>query len=242
MMLPLPAAVALERAIEAVLKLDPETRARLAALDGKLVRFEVASPDIDVVLGVVDGRVSVPSRHDGEVDATVAGSLAALRSLARSNDALLRGDVRLSGDVSVGVALRDAVKGIDVDWQERLSPLLGDAVVHRLDRAASGASAWLGRSRAAMRENARDWFEDEAELVATADEVAGFGEGVDAARERGDRLEARLRSLERGRAEGPAPQGPAPSDAPTSDAAPERESTEASDAPAPGGGGSEDGL
>ncbi len=197
MMLPLPAAVALERAIEAVLRLDPDMRAKLAALDGKLVRFEVAAPDVDVVLGFVDGRVTVPSAHDAEVDATVAGTLRSLLSLSASNDALLKGEVRMSGDISVGVVLRDAVKGLDVDWQERLSPLLGDSVVHRLDRAAGSLRGWVSRSRGAMRENARDWFQDEAELVATHDEVEGFAREVDVLREAADRLAARLALLER---------------------------------------------
>ena len=197
MALPLPAALALERAIETVLRLDPGTRARLGALDGRLVRFEVAAPDIDVVIGIVDGRVNVPGRHDGEVDATVSGSLAALRSLATSNEALYRGDVRIDGDLSVGTALRDVVTGLDVDWQEALSPVLGDALTHRLGRAADALGTWLTRSRGAMRDNARDWLEDEAELVATASEVARFAAGVDETREGVDRLEARLRVLER---------------------------------------------
>ena len=197
--LPLPAALALERAIETVLRLDPGTRARLAALDGRLVRFEVSAPDVDVVLGVVDGRVHVPSRHDGEVDATVSGSLASLRSLARSNEALYRGDVRIEGDPSVGMALKGVVAGLDVDWQEAVSPLLGDALTHRLGRAADAFGGWLTRSRGAMRDNARDWFEDEAELVATRAEVARFGADVDAVREGVDRVEARLRALERER-------------------------------------------
>ena len=197
--LPLPVALALERAIETVLRLDPGTRARLATLDGKLVRLEVSAPDVDVVLGIVDGRVSVPTRHDGEVDATVSGSLAALRSLTRSNEALYRGDVRIEGDLSVGTALRDVATGLDVDWQEAVSPLLGDALTHRLGRAADAFGGWLTRSGGAMRDDARDWFEDEAELVATRAEVARFGDAVDAAREGVDRLEARVRGLERAR-------------------------------------------
>ena len=197
MSLPLPAAVALERAIETVLKLDPATRERLGALEGKLVRFEVSSPPIDVVIGVAGARAFVPSSHDGEVDATVSGSLGALRSLARSNAALHRGEVRIAGDLAVGAALREIVSGLDLDPAEALAPVLGDALAHRLDRAGRALSGWLARSSGAMRENARDWFEDEAELVATAEEVARFAAGVDAAREGVDRLEARLRRLER---------------------------------------------
>ena len=197
MALPLPAAVALERTIEAVLRLDPESRERLGALEGKLVRFELSSPPLDVVIGVAGGRVFVPSVHDGEVDATVAGKLDALRSLVRSNDALYRGEVRIDGDLSVGMALREIATGLDLDPAEALAPVLGDALAHRLDRTGRAFAGWLSRSRGAMRENARDWFEDEAELVATAEEATRFAAGVDTVREDVDRLEARLRRLER---------------------------------------------
>ena len=197
MALPLPAALGLERAIEAALRLDPGTRERLAALDGRLVRFELASPPIELVLGVVGGRVHVPSTHDGEVDATVRGPLPALLSLARSSEALYRGEVRIEGDVSVAMALKAVVAGLDLDVAEALSPVLGDALAHRLDRAAGALSGWLARSGGAMRENARDWLEDEAELVATRAEVERFADDVDAAREDVDRLEARLAALGR---------------------------------------------
>ena len=197
MPLPLPAAVALERAIETVLRLDPATRGRLGALEGRLVRFAVSSPRLDVVIGVAGGRAFVPSVHDGEVDATVSGSLGALRSLARSNEALHRGDVRIAGDLAVGAALREIVAGLDLDPAEALAPVLGDALAHRVDRAGRALAGWLARSSGAMRENARDWLEDEAELVAGRAEVAGFAGDVDEAREGVDRLEARLRLLER---------------------------------------------
>ena len=197
MALPLPAALALERAIEAALRLDPDARERLGALEGKCLRFVVTAPRLELALCVVDRRVVVPSRHDGEVDATVTGSAAALASLARSSAALYRGEVRIEGDVSAAMALREVLGGLDLDPSEALAPLLGDALTHRLGRAGRALSGWLARSGGAMRENARDWFEDEAELVAGRAEVARFAAEVDELREGVDRLEARLAGLER---------------------------------------------
>jgi len=194
--LPLPVAMVLERAIAAGLALDGDTRKRLQALDGRAIRLAVHEPTIDIVMIVDAGRVRVPSVHDGDVDVTVSGSARAMASLARGNDALHRGEVTLSGQVGLGLAMRQIIAGIDPEWQEWLAPVLGDALVHRLDRLLGAASGWLSRTRRSLAEDGRDWLEDEVSLVASPVQVERFTQEVDALRGDADRLEARLNRLQ----------------------------------------------
>ena len=180
-----------------MLRLDPGTRARLAKLDGRVLRIELSRPELVLVLIVADARVSVPVRHDGEADLVLAGSLAALRSLGTSSDAIHRGEVTIRGDLGVASALREVIGGFDLDPVEIVSPLLGDTLAHKLGRALRGSGSWLRRSRGAFGENAREYLEEEAELVATRPEVERFCTEVDAIARAGDRLASRLARLER---------------------------------------------
>ena len=201
MSIPLPVALlgaaVLEQGIDTLLHLDPVTRQRLALIDGRVIRVVVTSPALDIVAVVAEGRVSVSSHFDGEVDLTVSGTIGALRSLTDSSDALHSGEVTITGDIGVAGRLKEILSGIDPDWQELVSPVIGDTATHKLERAAQDARAWLSRTRDAFGENTHDYLVDEVSMLASAQEVARFSESVDELREDADRLNARLARLER---------------------------------------------
>ena len=195
--MPLPLAFALERALRTLLALDPDTRERLARIDGRVVRLRVTSPSVALALAVVDGRVDVLRLFDGEADVTITGSLAALRSLADGNDALYTGAVTIEGDVGVAQALRELIAHLDIDVEELVAPFVGGTLARRAGLAGRDLAGWLGRTRERFRANAEDYLKEESELVPTAEEVARWSADVDELRGATDRLEARVRRLER---------------------------------------------
>lgn len=190
-------AAAMEQGIDTLLRLDPITRQRLALIDARVIRVVVSSPPLEVTAVVTEGRVSVATEHDDEVDLTVTGSLAALRSLAGSQDALHTGDVTITGDLRVASHLREILSGIDPDWQELVSPVIGDTATHKLERAARDALQWVLRTRDSFAEDTHDYLVDEVALVANSDDLARFSDAVDELREDADRFSARLARLER---------------------------------------------
>ncbi|ASJ70153.1 ubiquinone biosynthesis accessory factor UbiJ [Granulosicoccus antarcticus] len=197
MPLPMPLNVFLEQTIEVLLKLDPETRERLETLDGKLIRVNVTSPPMSVTVSVTDGRVYVVADATEVADTTISGSLAALRSLPGGNEALYRGEVTLEGDLGAGQELKQIIAGIDPDWEELVSPLVGDTLAYRLGTAGRHLGAWLERTRSSLQQNTSEYLQEEAELLAPNSEVRDFCNQIDDVRARADRLEARLRKLER---------------------------------------------
>ena len=197
MSLPMPLNVVLEQSIEALLKLDPESREKLSSLDGKLIRVNVTSPPLSVTLSVADGKVYVVGDANTPADTTISGSLSALRSLAGGNDAVYRGDVTLEGDLGAGQQLKEIMAGIDPDWEEIISPLVGDTLAYRLGAAGRQLGNWLERTRASLHQNTSEYLQEEAEVLAPNSAVREFCNEVDEVRAAADRLEARLRRLER---------------------------------------------
>lgn len=195
--LPFPVSVALEAAINATLRLDPETRERLSAIDGKSIRINVQRPSVSVLICIADEKVLVVNNSDETADATISGSLSALRSLSAGNDALYKGQVIIDGDIGVAQQLKEITAGLDPDWQDTISPLLGDTLTHRLDRAQRQFGEWFKRTRRTTQLNTSEYLQEEAELLAPNTEVRRFCNEVDELRSSADRLEARLKRLEK---------------------------------------------
>ena len=205
MKLPLPLLITAEKAIAAVLRMDPDTQSRLSDIDGKVIKFNVVNPQFTMLVSVADGHVSLDQplydehneRDDVTADTTISGSLRNLRSLMNSNEALFKGAVKIEGDIGVSHQLKEIVARLDPDWQDAVSPYLGDGITHRLDMFQSGFTRWLKRTGDALRMNTGEYLQEEVELVAAESQVRVFSEDVDEVRAAADRLDARIRQLEK---------------------------------------------
>jgi len=194
--LPLPLRVTAERGIEALLRLDPETRERLGALDGKVIAIHVTLPELDIVLSIVDKHIYFIGVIDTPADTTLTGTLSALRSMSTGNDALYRGEVTVEGDIGTGQQLRQIVAELDPDWEAFLSPLVGDSLVHRAGVAGGLLSSWMKRTQEAMSQNTSEYLQEEVQLLAPNSEVNAYCAEVDDIRASVDRLDARVQQLE----------------------------------------------
>lgn len=195
--LPSPINVAIEQAIDAVLRLDQDSRERLSKLEGAVIAIHVRKPDIEFCFSIVDKRINVIGEVDTPADTTLTGSLSAFRSLSSGNAALYRGDVMIEGDLHLGQQLKEIAAQLDPDWEEFLSPVLGDTLVHQLAVASQSLSSWLSRTRSSFKQNASEYLQEEAELLAPNSEVQEYCLDVDVVRASADRLDARIKRLER---------------------------------------------
>lgn len=195
--IPSPINVAIEQGIQALLRLDPDTRDRLGLLEGKLIAVNIVQPNLEFIISIVDKRVNIIGHVDSPADTTLTGSLSAFKSLSSGNEALYKGEVKIEGDLHIGQQLKDIVAKLDPDWEEFLSPMLGDTVVHQLAIASQSLSSWLSRTRSSLEQNTSEYLQEEAELLAPNSEVQDFSLDVDAIRASVDRLDARIQRLER---------------------------------------------
>lgn len=203
--LPIPDAVlaAAENAINAVLRLDPEGAARLGAIAGQVLRVELTGlgSHIDVVpgertLALFSQYGDSDSRPDCIVRAT-PGALLGMLLAEHREDAIFAGSVQIEGDNRLAQTLGEVVHGLDIDWEERLSRILGDSLAHRLGVTARASGRWAQRTGAALGENLREYLVEEGQLLSGPTELQGFCDAVDLVRDDVERLEARILRLER---------------------------------------------
>ena len=201
MKLSYPIALALEKAIEAVLELDPDTRARLRLLHGKNICVNIAAPQVSLVLCVDNARVLILSAEDAqrgfeEADTTLSGRFSDLLSLVNGNDAIYKGLVSVQGDVGLSQQVKKILEHLDPDWQDAMAPYLGDGLTHQIEVTQKRFSQWIKRTGNGLLQNTSEYVQEEIELVAPNTELSSFCDEVDEVRAAFERLTARVQNLE----------------------------------------------
>lgn len=193
---------AVARMINALLRLDPDTQSRFAALHGHSIRIEFRGLSFAVnFVPAADGSVTLPVTLDKPPDCVISGSpvdLLRARDSDTGKSQLFAGRVTINGDSGVAQGFSDAIAGLDLDWEEALSWLLGDTAAHQLGQAARSA----GKAGAAFSDRSSDllatYLTEEARLLPHHLEIEQFGDETDLLRDDVDRLAARIALLEQG--------------------------------------------
>lgn len=182
-----------------LLSLDPESAERMKDLDGRTVAIHLTAPELRIHVGFQASTVTLaqaPAEQTATPDAAIAGTPGALLALARDPE---RGgtDVAFSGDLGLVRDLRTLLARLDPDLEEPLAQLLGDMPAHKLGNAARDLTDWLTKTRQAAEAGLAEYLTEERRELPTAVETEQFLTDVDRLREDADRLDARLRQLER---------------------------------------------
>lgn len=192
-------AAAVEAACNGALALDPEVRARLGALNDKVIAVELLGVNIRLYFLPHAHGVQVLSRYDGEPDTLLRGAPLSLLRMALSDapsDALFAGGAELHGDTATGQTFQDILRALHLDWEELLARVTGDALAHQAGRAARAVGAQARHTARTLEADVREYLIEEAGLLVDRHEVDSFLDAVDTLRDDADRLEARLRRLE----------------------------------------------
>ena len=192
---------ALETALNHTLSLDPDTQHRLAAMNGRRVLLHLRGPELALAVHVEDGYLKVGPPDAGEAGngtlrvAATPGSLLAM-ALRRGDDGVAPGKVEIAGDADLARRLEKLASQFAPDFEEAFARTFGDVLGVPLARAVRRAFAHAKETASHLTEDGAAWLRDESRLALAPGEAEAFLDGVDALRERGERLEARLARLE----------------------------------------------
>ena len=194
------ALLGLEQALNSSLALDPKTGERLSRLHGKVIALELRGTGITLSLQPTsEGKLRLMGDYDDKVDTTLRGApLSLLRmSTGRTGEAMFSGEVTIDGDVELGQQIQRIFEQLDIDWEEHLSRLTGDIVAHQLGNTIRSMLAWGERTASHIGLDTADYLQEETDTLPVAWEVEAFIKGVDTLRSDVDRIEARIKRLEK---------------------------------------------
>jgi ubiquinone biosynthesis protein UbiJ len=191
---------ALETALNHTLSLDPDTQQKLAGMNGRRVLLHLRGPELALAVNVEDGRLRVGPPDDGETAASTLrvaatpGSLLAM-ALRRGDDGVAPGKVEIAGDADLARRLEKLASQFAPDFEEAFARSFGDVLGVPLARAVRKALAHAKETASHLTEDGAAWLRDESRLALAPGEAETFLDGVDALRERSERLEARVARL-----------------------------------------------
>ena len=189
----------LELASNNALDYDPESRHRLAKLQGKTMALRIQP--IDQVIAVTpqpEGLEYSRSIPD-EVDVRLTATLSAMIKISRSgiDDADLKpGELEIAGDPIIGQRFAQIIAELDIDWEGFLAEHMGDTPAHFLTVAAGKARDFADESGVQFKARLKTFLTEDLNLVAAREEVDPFLDEVDRLRADTERLQRRLKRLQ----------------------------------------------
>ncbi len=187
---------ALQAALNRALDLDPETRKRIAALEGRSVGIELRGLDVKLRAQVENARLTVGPADESDLHlCATPGSFLAMALRRGESSSLPAGKVSMSGDAELARRVEQLLSRFDPDFDEMFTELFGDVIGYQLAKIFKRFFQWSSASAKAMVQNAAEYLREESrDLVAPA-EMESFLDSTDHLRERTERLEARVRRL-----------------------------------------------
>lgn len=189
-----------EASINRYLALDPEISSQLGELEGKVIAFELTSPETCIYCLPEAQKVTLQTHAEFEANCTLQGSALSLLKMIRSTEptALLNsGEIKILGESRVAQRFSDILKSVEIDWEELLSQVVGDFAAHRIGNQVSSVQHWLSQALESMRLDSTEYLQEESGILPTAIEVNHFTEETETFRSDVDRLEARIKRLEK---------------------------------------------
>jgi ubiquinone biosynthesis protein UbiJ len=187
---------ALEAAFARMLELDPESRTRIAALDGRAVTVVLRGTPLAMRIAVDGERLAVGPAFEADSNLSVRATPGAFLAMlfARGGD-LPPGKVEIAGDAELARRLERIASAFAPDFDEAFARVFGDVAGFQIARALRRALAWGRESAHSFARDSAEFLTEEGRDVVGGPEIEEFLDDVDALRERGDRLEARVRRL-----------------------------------------------
>lgn len=188
----------LEAVVNRYLSLDPEVIEKLAALEGRVIAVEITGVDKTLYFLPHQAGMDVIEYYEDVADTTLKGSPVALLKMGMSKDVaplMLKGEVEIEGDVRLGRSFKKILSEMDIDWEEYVARIIGDAPAHHLARLTKKIISWGRQSSNDVALDVSEYLQEESRDLVSKPELEKFYQDVDSLRNQLDRFQARLEQL-----------------------------------------------
>lgn len=194
-------ALAAERALNTALRLDPIAQAELGGLAGRALGLCIEGVGVEFrITAQPDGLLLIAGSEAEGSEAVIRGMPFSLMRLGLADDPqdnLFSGDIRIRGNLELVREYSALLRRLDPDWEALLAEITGDVIAHKLGGLLRTGHFWRKDSITHLQQDVSDYLREEARVLPNAIELDDWMRGVDAARGAADRLDARIRRIQR---------------------------------------------
>jgi ubiquinone biosynthesis protein UbiJ len=187
----------IEASMNTMLKHDPALLIALAKFEGK--RIQIQSDNwMSLVITVIPEGFQLSLRDEDTCNTTIAGSVSELLRIVLASDkadALMNGDVDISGSSALVLDLAQLIQQLHIDWEALISPATGGLIAHQIGKGFRNAIKWSKDSGQTLATSSKEYLEDEIQLLVPKPLNEHFSQQVADLRLATDRADARLQQI-----------------------------------------------
>lgn len=181
----------LQSALNRYLKMDPHSKVRLRALQGKCVTVCIKPFNMHYQLNFESDQIEVKSGDLLKSQIKISGTplqLAALALTPKERHRFFADDVEIEGNVVLANEVIKLFDDLSIDWEEQIAQKIGDAPSHYLTQFANKMKTWGEHLDKTFTENVNEYLHEEIDLLPSKQELENFYHAVDDMRMDFDRL------------------------------------------------------
>jgi ubiquinone biosynthesis protein UbiJ len=192
---------ALSKAVNAYLKLDPESATRLAALENKVVVIKLLPSSLCFYCTFMQNELQLLSPDASlSIDTTVMGTPLALAGVALTKTdrhQFFADDVKIEGDAELGQQVIALFDELEIDWEEHLSHFIGDVPAFQAGKLFRKLQRITHQFTNSLTQNVSEYLHEEKEWLPAREALVDFFADIDELRMAVDRAEAKMIRLDK---------------------------------------------
>lgn len=187
----------LQAAVRRALEFDPDTRERIAELDGRLVEIVFTGLEQTLCVAIDQGAVLFSRAAQREPDLRLKGTPIAFARYLMAPDRveITESGIKIEGDIGLAQRFLGVLRQLDIDWEEWASRYVGDVMAYRAGRFAESIRDWADNSRRQFQQDVSEYLQEEVRLLASRERVTRLMNDIDATRSDVERLAQRVKRL-----------------------------------------------
>lgn len=186
----------LNKVMNAYLALDPDSEKRLSKLQGKVIAIELKPLNITFQCVFTASDVSLMMDDTLIPNTIIRGTPIQMLSMMitkHNRQQFFADDVVIEGDAELGQQVIQLFDELQIDWEEHLSQLFGDATAHHTGRLVEKTRSWLKDTIDSFSQNINEYLQEEAAWLPSREALQDLFQDIDTLRMDIDRLEARVK-------------------------------------------------
>ncbi len=188
--------LALEKAIQHGLALDPSSAAKISALSPKVLEIIISPLNVHFFMRFTKTHIVLLTDYEGTPNTVIHSSPLGLIRLgllpASKVRSLFNNQIKMTGDATFGQAVKQLFDGIEIDWEGHLASFTGDVVAHQVGRLARRGQRFKQSLHTSLKHNVGEYLQEEVSLTPPREALEDFMNDVDALSLAVERLTAHI--------------------------------------------------
>lgn len=191
---------ALQFAINQAIQLDKEMREKLYPFDHKVIEMVISSLGVCFYLRFFQGVIYLNKESSKTPDTIIHTSPLGLIRLSFLPSSKMRSlfndNIRITGDLELGQALKKIFDSMDIDWEGHLAHFTGDVAAYHIGKVMRKGLRFQEKCVENLRQSTQAYLIHEVHMTPSKQELNEFCEDVDELRLRAERLLAHAHYLQ----------------------------------------------